>query len=637
MNFAATGMSVWPQAPSRVLASPLEDSDGFALVIGKALSTPPPSMPPPVGGMTMPVTDAASPPRIAEGATPSPKGPVPVRSGLAPTPDSPAHPLLSVPIAAASAPAPPAAARATDDEILPDDPSASIAPDAETPPLPDAPSLTPLGAAVLAPGRDPQRDVAPDRAGPVPPRTDGVPRVPTTQDATPSLLATQIVRAGQNAAMSATPAPIPTPLPGTPPTPTPALSTPVPTGSTAPAVEPSPLARPAPPVTAATQHARPFEPLMSAAEAVAVAPVAVPLPSALAAQVVPPIQTAAMPGAPVAPPLDPPMSAPANSATLAAAQAGRAPVIVQDPVATAMPERTGRDRPLSRKTIGSSPAEGSADAAATAPPPIVAAASLAPALLAPVVAMPAAAVARDGRQAKVETLRGVSPAPTVEAGRSAAPISPDVAAATGDAAGSSPSMEVPTFNLAPPTAEAPGDAAPPIALFQIGDRLNAAAPRPPEPAGGHAAAADSPVIPAQPGQLGRQLGVEIARRVSAGGDELVVRLDPAELGRIEVRMSFDERGGLKTVIAADSPAALDILRRDSADLTRSLNDAGFRSTDQSLRFDGGGGDRGGGQPRSPWQRAAADTGQPDNVSAATEFDQTSYRSLRTSGHYDLMA
>ncbi len=150
------------------------------------------------------------------------------------------------------------------------------------------------------------------------------------------------------------------------------------------------------------------------------------------------------------------------------------------------------------------------------------------------------------------------------------------------------------------------------------------------------APAHVPTISAQPGHIGQDLGVEIARRISVGGAELVVRLDPAKLGRIEVRMSFDDRGGLRTVIAADSPVALDMLRRDSADLSRSLSDAGFRSDGQSLRFDGGG-DRGSGQSRSPWQIGPSKPDEPDGFGTTATFEQTPYRSLRTSGRYDVIA
>jgi hypothetical protein len=155
----------------------------------------------------------------------------------------------------------------------------------------------------------------------------------------------------------------------------------------------------------------------------------------------------------------------------------------------------------------------------------------------------------------------------------------------------------------------------------------------PEP---KAQAAAQPVVTAQPGRIGHDLGVEIARRIADGGDQLVVRLSPAELGRIEVRMSFDDRGGLSTVFAADSRAALDMLRRDSADLSRALNDAGCRNEASTMRFDSG--DRGsGGQPRTPWQNAAPKRDSGTDTFEPELLDQTAFRTLQTRGRYDLMA
>jgi hypothetical protein len=152
------------------------------------------------------------------------------------------------------------------------------------------------------------------------------------------------------------------------------------------------------------------------------------------------------------------------------------------------------------------------------------------------------------------------------------------------------------------------------------------------------AVADLPVVVAQPGRIGQDMGVAIVHRLAAGEQERVVRLEPAALGRIEVRMAFDDQGGLRAVIAADNPVALDMLRRDSADLARALNDAGIRNDGQSLRFqtDGNGGGNAGGQSRNPWlsgdratDRSTADRGVAD--------DPLPYRQVRLGGRYDLMA
>ncbi|MET0269695.1 MAG: flagellar hook-length control protein FliK, partial [Sphingomonas sp.] len=146
-------------------------------------------------------------------------------------------------------------------------------------------------------------------------------------------------------------------------------------------------------------------------------------------------------------------------------------------------------------------------------------------------------------------------------------------------------------------------------------------PKPVAPAPA-APTAPSPVpeahVMAEPGRMGHEMAVAIARHTAEGGGEaLTVRLNPAEFGRIDVTLSFDDRGTLRAVLAAETPAALDVLRRDSADLGRALSDAGMRTDAQSFRFDTrqGGADAGGqgahGQQR--WQPAAT----PRTLATAT--------------------
>jgi flagellar hook-length control protein FliK len=154
----------------------------------------------------------------------------------------------------------------------------------------------------------------------------------------------------------------------------------------------------------------------------------------------------------------------------------------------------------------------------------------------------------------------------------------------------------------------------------------------------------SPVVPAEPGRIGRDIGVEIARHVAAGKDELTIRLSPAEMGRVDVRLSFDGKGALHATVRADSPQALDMLRRDAGDLGRSLADAGIRTDSSTFSFDSRGSGTGqfaqqqqhghssggDGRPRAPGT-AFGDADDGDALAALP------YRQLRASGRVDLMA
>lgn len=132
--------------------------------------------------------------------------------------------------------------------------------------------------------------------------------------------------------------------------------------------------------------------------------------------------------------------------------------------------------------------------------------------------------------------------------------------------------------------------------------------------------------------LARDTGIAIARHVTAGGTEVRLRIEPAELGRVDVRLTFDDRGLLRAVVAADSPIVLDLLRRDGAELGRAMADAGIRADQQSFRFETGGGDAG----QSRQQRHA-----PGEASVPTERNEElapqDFRPLRWRGQIDVMA
>lgn len=147
-----------------------------------------------------------------------------------------------------------------------------------------------------------------------------------------------------------------------------------------------------------------------------------------------------------------------------------------------------------------------------------------------------------------------------------------------------------------------------------------------------------PVVSAEAGQMGQSMGVAIARGVDAGRDTLLVRLDPAEMGRIHVRLSFDHDGAVRVAMSADSAVALDMLRREAGDLGRALNDAGVRADSQSFRFDSSGNgsaqQRGseGGQQQG---RSFAGNGPRVPGSDNPAEPSSAYRAVRSAGGLDL--
>ena len=80
------------------------------------------------------------------------------------------------------------------------------------------------------------------------------------------------------------------------------------------------------------------------------------------------------------------------------------------------------------------------------------------------------------------------------------------------------------------------------------------------------------------------LAVEISAKSQSGAKQFDIRLDPPELGRVEVRLSIDSAGKASAHLSADQPQTLDLLQKDASVLTRALRDAGLDMSQASLNF-----------------------------------------------------
>ncbi|MES1152908.1 MAG: flagellar hook-length control protein FliK, partial [Dongia sp.] len=81
-----------------------------------------------------------------------------------------------------------------------------------------------------------------------------------------------------------------------------------------------------------------------------------------------------------------------------------------------------------------------------------------------------------------------------------------------------------------------------------------------------------------------QVAVQIQRAAQNGGGRLTVDLQPAELGRVEIKMSVDKDKNVTASVVVDRPATLDLLQRDARNLERILQDAGLQTDSGSLSF-----------------------------------------------------
>ncbi len=81
-----------------------------------------------------------------------------------------------------------------------------------------------------------------------------------------------------------------------------------------------------------------------------------------------------------------------------------------------------------------------------------------------------------------------------------------------------------------------------------------------------------------------QVAVHISRAVASGLDRIVIRLHPADLGRVEVKLEVAGDGRAVVAVSADRPETLELLQRDARSLERALEQAGLRTDSESLSF-----------------------------------------------------
>src|SRR5262249_23668029 len=78
--------------------------------------------------------------------------------------------------------------------------------------------------------------------------------------------------------------------------------------------------------------------------------------------------------------------------------------------------------------------------------------------------------------------------------------------------------------------------------------------------------------------------IAIVARAEAGERKFEIRLDPPDLGRIEVQLNVDSSGRATSHLVVDRADTLDLLRRDAPALERALQSAGLTTDDASLQF-----------------------------------------------------
>jgi len=80
------------------------------------------------------------------------------------------------------------------------------------------------------------------------------------------------------------------------------------------------------------------------------------------------------------------------------------------------------------------------------------------------------------------------------------------------------------------------------------------------------------------------LAVAIAARAQAGSNEFEIRLDPPELGRIDVHLNVDSNGQVTSHVTVERADTLQLLQSEQPQIERALEQAGLKTTDNGLQF-----------------------------------------------------
>lgn len=82
-----------------------------------------------------------------------------------------------------------------------------------------------------------------------------------------------------------------------------------------------------------------------------------------------------------------------------------------------------------------------------------------------------------------------------------------------------------------------------------------------------------------------QVAVKLSATAQDGGGKVTVRLNPEELGKVDIKMEISKDGHVRAVVSVDRPETLELLQKDAKGLERALQDAGLQTDGESLEFD----------------------------------------------------
>ncbi len=88
-----------------------------------------------------------------------------------------------------------------------------------------------------------------------------------------------------------------------------------------------------------------------------------------------------------------------------------------------------------------------------------------------------------------------------------------------------------------------------------------------------------------PAPTTQMVAVQMIRNINAGINAMSFQLEPADLGRLSVKLTFAKDGTVKAHMSVDKPETLALLQKDASHLQNALKQSGLQTDDNALTFD----------------------------------------------------
>ena len=84
--------------------------------------------------------------------------------------------------------------------------------------------------------------------------------------------------------------------------------------------------------------------------------------------------------------------------------------------------------------------------------------------------------------------------------------------------------------------------------------------------------------------INEQITVAINKNVVKGLNNFSIRLHPAELGQVDIKLEFAADGKMHAAMMVESEKTLTMLQRDQTSLEKALQDAGIKLSNKEMNF-----------------------------------------------------